>query len=211
MKETIIFIIMTFSISYFIYYVLIHKKEIKEWIDSLNKRGENTTTIKKDNRIEKILLCGKSGSGKDYISELFNLVMIITHTTRPKRNYEVDHVHKHFHKAFKNEKDALDVITDSSTIAWTKRGEYYYWATMLDIESGNVYIIDVPGIQSIMNNRFANARYKFKVVYLGCPIYKRICNMLKRGEKIGSIISRLYIDYRDFKKLENIKHTTIKF
>ena len=151
------------------------------------------------------LLCGKSGSGKDYISQALDLKLICTHTTRPKRSYEINGFHKWFHMI-----DEIPHFTAWNIVAHTKRGKYYYWTWLEDLKSGDVYIIDIPGIKAILNHEYASYHFKFKVVYLDCPLHKRIINMLKRGEKVIDIINRLYIEYKDFKPIKNIKHTRIK-
>lgn len=150
-----------------------------------------------------ILLCGKSGSGKDFIVKTLDLMQVVSHTTRPKRDYEIHGVHKFFHRK------PCFVPDQKNLVAWTKRGPHYYWTLTSDLMSGNIYIIDVKGIQSILGNPNWD-KYGFKVVYLDTPWWKRIRNMRKRGENWRSIIERLLIDYRDFKPLKSIKHETIK-
>lgn len=143
---------------------------------------------------EIILLVGKSGSGKDYFVNTFNMKQIVTHTTRPKRVAETNGVDKWFHKTVSTQ--------DASTfVAYTTRGKYHYWCSIDDLDLGDIFIIDVPGVKTLLNNKISKKFFTFKVVYIECSLFKRIKNMLKRKESIKSIISRLIIDHRDFKPI----------
>jgi guanylate kinase len=157
---------------------------------------------------KRIILCGKSGSGKDYLLKTLNLKQVITHTTRPKRDYEIDGVHKWFHTNLK-ENDIFSIVNDTNTIAVTMRGgKYFYWTDEIDFTNENdIWIIDINGILSIKKRH----KDKFKVIYLDCPLWKRIRNMRKRNESWKSIWQRIRIDYKEFKPIKNIEHTTIKF
>ena len=152
---------------------------------------------------EIILLLGKSGAGKDYFVSTFNLKQIITNTTRPKRPYEIHGVHKYFHN------EVID-LKSKNVVASTKRGDYYYWATVLDLYGGDVYIIDFPGVKTLLKNKTANTHFTFKIVYIDCPLWKRIRNMLKRKEPLKSICNRLLIDHKDFKGIEKYNPVVVK-
>lgn len=145
-----------------------------------------------DKMKEIILLCAKSASGKDYIAQAFNLNLVISHTTRAPRKGELQHIHKHFHNRYEDLGD---------TIAYTKRGVHEYWVREKDLDQGNVYIIDLPGIKYLL--KWKQNRYIFKVVYLKCNIFKRIWRLIKREKSIFEIINRLWIDYKDFKDIKN--------
>lgn len=153
------------------------------------------------------LLCGKSGSGKDYLVDALGLDVIVTHTTRPKRDYEINGVHKHFH----TEKIDYDLIkNDPHTVAHTKRGNYIYWATTEDLLSGDCYVIDFPGIKAIAKNKTAMENFDFVVTYVDCCEQKRVYNMKQRGESIDNIQDRLEIDDRDFEGIEKVADYIIK-
>lgn len=155
---------------------------------------------------EIILLCGKSGAGKDFLVSIFNMRQIITHTTRPRRDYEIDGVHKHFHDYVPG-----SVVSgyDKNVVAKTKRGQHWYWTIMTDLLRGDVYIIDVPGIKCMLDHYKVRKNFDLKVVYIDAPLFKRILNMRKRGEKWIDILRRLWIDHHDFKPLKNIDHVTV--
>jgi guanylate kinase len=148
------------------------------------------------------LVCGKSGSGKDYLTNIFGCKMVISHTTRPKRDGEINGVHKHFHKIV-----CEDYRKDF--VAYTKRGKNEYWVSSNDLFDADFYIIDPPGILYLLENDIIQKRFNIKIVYINCPWYKRIFNMRIRGEKWKNIFERLMIDHHDFQSLKYIQHETI--
>lgn len=154
--------------------------------------------MKEITRKEIILLCAKSASGKDYIAKALNLNLVISHTTRAPRKGEFQHIHKHFHNHYEDLGD---------TIAYTKRGKYEYWIREKDLDYGDVYIIDLPGIKHLLN--WKQDKYKFKIVYIKCNLFKRIWRLLKREKSIFEVISRLWIDYKDFKDIKKYADVTI--
>jgi guanylate kinase len=147
------------------------------------------------------LICGKSGSGKDFFAKIFNLDMVISHTTRPPRQGEVHGVHKWFHKH--GEESSSDIV------AYTRRGEYEYWTSIYDLFDGKFYIIDPPGIIYLQNDELVKEKFDLDVVYLDCGLLKRIRNMRKRKTGWMEIFQRLLIDAQDFQLMKQIKHTTI--
>jgi guanylate kinase len=163
--------------------------------------------VKKKHDTKSIILCGKSGSGKDFLLETFNLKQVCTHTTRPKRDYEINGVHKWFHK----EEDLLShgaffPVFPEGTVATTQRGNFIYWTELSDFKNpADIWIIDVPGILSIAEEH----KHRFKVVYLDAPLWRRIINMRLRKEPWLSILKRVWIDHKDFKALKKIPHIRI--
>jgi len=161
--------------------------------------------VKKKHDTKSIILCGKSGSGKDFLLETFNLKQVCTHTTRPKRDYEINGVHKWF-SPFLTLSDIKRIKSLSTTVATTQRGNYFYWTDIDDFKNpADIWIIDVPGILSIAEEH----KRRFKVVYLDAPLWRRVINMRLRKEPWLSILKRVWIDHKDFKALKKIPHIRI--
>lgn len=149
-----------------------------------------------------ILLFGKSGSGKNFFVNTFNLKAVVSHTTRPIRVNEVDGVDKHFEKKIHGNTKKM--------VAYNKRGSYEYWATEHDLESKDVYVIDLPGIEMLLSREDMKEKYDFKIVYIDCPLFKRIKNMLNRGDSVIDIVKKVFIDWKQFKGWDKINPTVIK-
>ena len=152
---------------------------------------------------ELILLCGKSGSGKDYLIKALGLSQVISHTERPMRKNEVNGVDKWFH-----EEGTYDSIKSMfKIIAHTKRGYCNYWTTKEDLKDKDVYIIDPPGIKYLKENV---KDINFRVVYLDCPEPQRIINMKERGDSLEEIEERIEIENEDFKDIESMADFIVK-
>lgn len=174
------------------------KKQSELIIKNYKKQKVNSMEEKKN----LTLICGKSGSGKDYLTKMFGCKMVVSHTTRPKRPCEINGVHKHFHKTV-HEADRKYFV------AYTKRGEYEYWVSPNDLFDADFYIIDPAGIVFLLQNDMIQKRFNIKIIYIDCPWCKRIANMRKRGEDWQIIAERLLIDHKAFEILESIPHETI--
>lgn len=96
-----------------------------------------------------ISIVGISGSGKDtiakYINEKYNIPMVVSYTTRPKRDYETNGVQHWFiskeqmNEIKKNEKLIAYTINDKTGIE--------YCATKKQVENKDIiYIINPEGI-----------------------------------------------------------------
>lgn len=170
-----------------------------------------------------MLLAGKSGTGKDFIVETFNLKKVISHTTRLPRENEVDGIDKYFHKKLTNIE--LKKIKKDS-IAYTYFNGNHYWATKEDLISKDVYIIDVNGIVDLYNRLcgYKNIRLvdvgdnssidnlfysQFKIVYLTCAWWKRMYRLIKRdGWKKG--IKRFFHDIEAFKDIKKFRYKEVR-
>lgn len=155
-----------------------------------------------ENKKQLILLFGKSGSGKNFFVNTFNLKPVVSHTTRPIRKNEVDGVDKYFEKKIHGNTKKI--------VAYNERGIYKYWATEQDLESKDVYVIDLPGIEMLLTMPNMVEKYNFKIIYIDCSLLKRISNMWNRGESITTIAKRLFIDHKQFKNWRKVNPIVIK-
>lgn len=118
------------------------------------------------NKKKKILcIIGRSGSGKTTIenwltfqrSNTYN--RLVSYTTRPMREGETDGKEHHF-------VSSADVPHDNSILAYTRYGDYEYWADAKDLCSGkiNIYVIDVEGYRYLKH--FSGEQYDIRVLYV---------------------------------------------
>lgn len=181
------------------------------------------------NRRPFIILVGKSGSGKDYlikkIQEKYpSIKEVLSSTTREPR-YEGEDTHK-----FVTEEQYLKDKESGNMIAYTFFQGNHYYATKDDLRDADIYILDPDGVKSFKYNNYfkidSSDDYYDKnlvaihnpssdetpntreviVVYLHCPLLKRLYRLIKRdGFKKG--IKRLLYDYNKFKT--NIEYDQI--
>ena len=131
---------------------------------------------------KKTIICivGRTSSGKDYISKRLSTILdyplVVSHTTRPKRDNETNGVEHWFDT--KEEFDAL--IQNNTMIAYTKIGEYEYCALLEDIGDNAIYIIDPHGIEYLKQN-FKN-QINLKIIYMYCDEYIRRATASTRSD-----------------------------
>ena len=114
---------------------------------------------------KKKVLCiiGSSGSGKTTIERLLEQTFplhfkrLVSYTTRPMREGETQGVEHQFVKCLENTDDQL---------AYTKYGDYEYWAKTSDIVPGkvNTYVIDVEGFRFLQ--RYFSDKLEIRVMYV---------------------------------------------
>ena len=143
-------------------------------IKNENKKNQQTE--------KKTILCtvGRTGSGKNYISERLSTILdyplVVSHTTRPKRDNETNGVEHWFDT--KSEFDNL--MQNNTVIAYTKIGEYEYCALLEDIGDNAIYIIDPHGIEYLKQN-FKN-QINLKIIYIYCDEYIRRARASTRSD-----------------------------
>ena len=143
-------------------------------IKNENKKNQQTE--------KKTILCtvGRTGSGKNYISErlstILNYPLVVSHTTRPKRDNETNGVEHWF-----DSKEEFDTLMQNNTvIAYTKIGEYEYCALLEDIGDNAIYIIDPHGIEYLKQN--FKDQINLKIIYIYCDEYIRRARASTRSD-----------------------------
>lgn len=149
-----------------------------------------------------LLIVGKSGSGKTtLVNELEKrgYKSVESYTIRPER-YPNERGH-----IFINQNKANSIKEINNIIAYTYFNGYEYFATKDQIDNADLYVIDKQGIQTLINKGYTNLR-DIEVLYLNCPLWLRFYRMLKRGDKLIKIFSRIINDwwkFRGIKKLDD--------
>lgn len=147
-----------------------------------------------------ILLCGESASGKDtLLQDLMNLdsslVKKISHTSRPKRDYEVDGVDYHFTEVPKFIMDIENFMELSVFNGW------YYGTHYNSLKEGaiNIGVFNPEGIASVLEDGNLNCL----VVYIKVPEKIRLIRALQREEEpdIEEILRRRKTDMHDFEDI----------
>jgi len=158
---------------------------------------------------DKIIICGKSGSGKDHllrtlIKEGYNYSPKIT--TRPKRKGEINGKDYTF---ISNERfiELIESREMTTHQKFTINGEdWYYGISKENIENNDIFIMTPYEMRQISD--FIS---KFKIIYLDIDREIRKRRIAKREDINDSIERRLDADDLDFLKFENeFQHTKIK-
>ena len=154
------------------------------------------TTIK----AQVIALIGPSGSGKDYIYKKLKRKMpwanfLISTTTRPIRQGEVDGVDYHF---VTNEQfDKLPIIAPSQFFV-NNSGIWKYGLSLGDIrwDTVNIGVFDPTRVKQLMENKYLNV----KVYYIEASAKSRLLRQLTREKEpnVPEIVRRYQCDLDDF-------------
>ena len=133
------------------------------------------------------LFCGKSGSGKTTIADIlenkFGYKQLKSYTTRPPR-YENESGHTFITD---EEFDKLQNI-----IAYTEYNGHRYCATKEQIDEASIYVIDVPGIETLLKKYDTNRH--IEIIYFDTTVKTRIERMVDRGDSDTAIVGRLHND-----------------
>lgn len=159
------------------------------------------TDMDKENKMKyKILaLFGESGTGKDTIqkwivSNLSNTKGLVSCTTRPQRDYEVDGVDYHFLEAdvFANK------IIDGSMLEATTFNNWFYGTPIeaLDKDKINVGVFNIQGIECLLDD----SRLDVIPVYVWAPPKERLIRALDREKNPNctEVCRRFLADEKDF-------------
>lgn len=152
-----------------------------------------------------LVLIGKSASGKTTIAQ--ELVKkhgfhpIVTYTTRPMRNDEIQDVTYHF---ISNE-EFESKIDEKFFAEWKKyetaQGTWYYGTAIKDIENANndsVIILTPKGVRDLNGLGIKN----MTVLYIYSNNFTIEHRLEKRGDKEEEICRRMSTDALDFKNAE---------
>ncbi|MBL4952048.1 guanylate kinase [Neobacillus sp. YIM B02564] len=136
-----------------------------------------------------LILCGPSTSGKTTISNLFPLKPLVSITTRPKREGEIDGVHYHFLSP--EEFDRLDKageIPEKTVYAGVKYGIFKRDIEEILTGVSRIAVLDAVGIRFMQDYI---GRENVKAVYIGVTLETMKKRLLERGSKEEEINRRI--------------------
>jgi guanylate kinase len=151
---------------------------------------------------EKLIILGKSGSGKDYLMRKLvekGLKGCLKMTTRPQRKFEKQGITYNF----VNDNQFTELIKENKFLAYqtfhvTPEGRnpetWYYGVTLEEFNESQVFIM-TPGEFSNIDE---DTRKKCFVVYLDIDRSVRESRLFRRKDKNDSITRRLDADDVDF-------------
>lgn len=150
----------------------------------------------------KYLIVGRSGVGKDYISQMLvdnGLRAVKSYSTRPKRTKNEDtHI-------FITKEEAH---TFNDKVAKTIINGYEYFATASQVKESDIYIIDPKGLYELINNM---PEEEFTILYITVKnkeLHRRMA--INRGsdkDKEAEIFDSRFLDEnKQFTEFENKLH-----
>jgi guanylate kinase len=141
-----------------------------------------------------IVLVGASASGKTEVARVlknkYGLTKIVTHTTRPMRDKEVDHVDYHFVSIEK----FLDLKAQNFFVETTEYNGNYYGTSKKEIEDNKVLVVDPNGLHAFV----ALGDHRIITFFMNAAETTREKRMLLRGDSPEAIAKRLENDRLDF-------------
>lgn len=162
-------------------------------------------TMNKENSMKIVALMGKAGSGKD---TLLHAIMqkypgryheIVSCTTRPPREGEVDGVNYHFLSI----DDFTQRLLNGDLLEATEFNDWHYGTlrSTLDEDKINVGVFNPAGVICLTENPAID----LDVWYIKCPDKIRLIRQLNREEfpNVAEIIRRYGVDEIDFADLES--------
>ena len=133
------------------------------------------------------LFVGRSASGKTTVANLleekYGYVQVSSYTTRPPR-YEGEVGHTF---VTKQEFDDLGELA-----AYTLYNGNEYGTTFKQLEECDIYVIDVPGIETLLQKD--NFNRPVVIIYFNTNVHTRINRMLERKDSDTEIVARLLQD-----------------
>ena len=154
----------------------------------------------------KIIVClvGKSGSGKDTLAhklgELEGWHNVVSCTTRPKRDYEVEG--KDYY--FLTNKDFADKVLNGDMLEVTYFNTWHYGTMKSALKDGiNVGVWNPEGYDCLHESVKYDSDIKLLAYYLRCDDKTRLLRQLNREEHpdVKEIIRRFSADEEDFEIL----------
>ena len=141
---------------------------------------------------KKILIVGKSASGKDYLIEFLQekgLKRSVSYTTRPIRGNEINGVTYNY----VTERKFEDMISQEELIEYHNFNGWYYGNTIVDFNEKDVFIKTIYGLKQI--EEYRNECF---IIYIDIDIETRRQRLYGRKDSNDSIDRRIEADEKDF-------------
>lgn len=143
-------------------------------------------------KIKRIIIAGKGASGKDYLRKCLEskgFKYCISHTTRPKRESEVEG--KDYY--FIDEKLAFEMVQNQEFYEHVVFNGWIYGTSIKEFEASNLFIMTPKGISNLKKHD----RETSFIVYLDISSQIRLKRLTKRNDA-DFVERRILADENDF-------------
>lgn len=156
-----------------------------------------------------VILCGESSSGKDSIQQMLGMYTIVSHTTRPMRNGEIEGVNYYY--TTKEEFDKIPMVEtrEYHTLLNGEPDTWYYGVSIEEIMkkiNGIVtpcVILDIKGM-TFMKMWCKQNNVEVVTFYIKSSPFVRTLRAIKRGSfSISEWLRRLMDDKFEFAMAES--------
>jgi len=154
-------------------------------------------------------LVGHSASGKSTIEreiEKKGITRIVSYTTRPKRDGEIDNVHYHY----LTKQDFMQFDRTGYFAEKAKYRDWFYALSLYGVDYENkpyVVVVTPSGYDNIIKKIGKEHIVSF---FIDVPERERMERLLKRGDDVDEIIRRIQADRKDFEKFRGKADFIIK-
>lgn len=158
-----------------------------------------------------LILVGKTSSGKDTIrNELiktYSMKPIVTYTTRPMRDGEIDGVTYHYVTKEKfSELDYEGFFAETSSYNIETGETWYYGTPIKDLNKDSIIISNPSGVKALKKLK----EFDPVVAYVYCDRDMTWNRLRQRGDKNDEAVRRMAADDEDFKDIMTIADIAIK-
>ena len=154
-----------------------------------------------------LAIIGESGSGKDSILKLFDdnphsqINRIVSSTTRPPREGEIDGVNYHF----LDHDDFISLMEEEKIVEMSVFKDWCYGTCFEDLRSGdiiNIGVFDPTRVETLANSLYID----LKIVLIEATDKERLLRQLTRENNpdVEEIIRRFKTDKEDFKYIKTL-------
>lgn len=137
-----------------------------------------------------LVIIGPSASGKTQIVntliKFYKMRKMVTYTTRPIRNHEVNGIDYYFI----NKEEFLKKIKDDFFLEYVCYNGYYYGTANNELSSDKVVIVEKEGLKAYIKK----AKEQIKIVFIRCSKPIRRLRMIERDDVLECINARLIYD-----------------
>jgi len=162
-------------------------------------------------KIKIIAICGKAGAGKDTllraIADRYNVHEIISCTTRPRRENEVEGVNY----IYLDKEHFLSNLMNDNMVEATEFNGWFYGTLKcsLDRDGWNIGVFNPEGVEALIENPDIDVQ----VFYVETSDKERLIRQLNREENpdVKEIVRRFSADEKDFSNINyRFSYTTLQ-